>query len=272
MPSRIELLHHEPVTYEEALNKSFNIVQRHEQLHAKNVFTAELWRQRDWLAEIARHHLHLNPGDAVTIYPQEKWLTGGFNMCVPVDVLSGTTTRRLLFKCPMPFKVAEANYPGSVDEKLRGEVGAYSWMQQNCPGIRIPHLYGFGSPSHQVRLITLVEFTNLLPCFNHIIVHALYCAALAPATFTDIAAMAFQHTSSYAASVQIFLPSNPYSNAIPLHAPGIHWPRDGSYSGKFLVQHGEPALSEETLSWHGQHHSRNGESTPSPDWFISLQQ
>jgi hypothetical protein len=33
------------------------------------------------------------------------------------------------------------------------EVGAYVWMQEQCPGIRIPHLYGFGlSNGRCVRL------------------------------------------------------------------------------------------------------------------------
>lgn len=39
---------------------------------------------------------------------------------------------------------AEQYYPGTVDENMRGEVGAYAWMQESCPDIRIPRLYGFG--------------------------------------------------------------------------------------------------------------------------------
>ncbi|UNI16386.1 hypothetical protein JDV02_002821 [Purpureocillium takamizusanense] len=39
---------------------------------------------------------------------------------------------------------AEPYYPGMVDENVRSEVGAYAWIEENCPTIRIPRLYGFG--------------------------------------------------------------------------------------------------------------------------------
>jgi hypothetical protein len=35
-------------------------------------------------------------------------------------------------------------YPGTVDEKLSSEAGTYVWMQDRCPDVRIPQLYGFG--------------------------------------------------------------------------------------------------------------------------------
>lgn len=44
----------------------------------------------------------------------------------------------------MAHKLAEAVTPGSSDEKMGCEVGTYAWMQERCPEIRIPHLYGFG--------------------------------------------------------------------------------------------------------------------------------
>ncbi len=153
MPSTIELLNREPVTYKEALNQTYNVIQRHEQLHAKRAFTAELWRQRDSIAALTSLHLRLASQDAVTVHPPEKWLSGSFNLCVPVDVKQGSVEKKLLMKCPMPFKVAEAKHPGSVDEKFRSEVGAYVWMQENCPSIRIPYLYGFGTSALHVRRI-----------------------------------------------------------------------------------------------------------------------
>lgn len=48
----------------------------------------------------------------------------------------------------MPFKLGESSYPGTVEEKLRAEVGAYAWLQENCPDIRIPQLYGFRIADH----------------------------------------------------------------------------------------------------------------------------
>lgn len=156
MPSQIELLNAEPVDYDGAINKTYNVVNRHRQLQSKNAFGAELWRQRDSIAAIARHHLGLRTQDTVSVYPQDKWLEGGFNFCVPIEVNSEEPEeqpeatkqkKKVLLKCPMPFRVTE----GGVEEKLRSETGAYVWMQTHCPGIRIPYLYGFGTPTHQVR-------------------------------------------------------------------------------------------------------------------------
>jgi hypothetical protein len=57
-------------------------------------------------------------------------------------------------RCPMPHKLAEARYPGTVDEKLSCEVGTYAWMQETSPDVPIPHLFGFGfSDGRHVRLI-----------------------------------------------------------------------------------------------------------------------
>ncbi|OAA71340.1 hypothetical protein ISF_01891 [Cordyceps fumosorosea ARSEF 2679] len=151
MPSKIDLLNNESLTYEDALQETFNVIHCHEELHAKNAFTAELSRQRDSIAALASHHLGLGTAtDAVTVYPPEKWLSGGFNVCVPIDVQlrGGAEKKKLLMKCPMAFRIAEHKYPGSLDEKLRTEVGAYVWIQESCPSIRIPHLYGFGSSAH----------------------------------------------------------------------------------------------------------------------------
>jgi hypothetical protein len=44
----------------------------------------------------------------------------------------------------MPYKLAEEQHPGTVDEKVSCEAASYIWMQEHCTDIRIPHLYGFG--------------------------------------------------------------------------------------------------------------------------------
>lgn len=67
-----------------------------------------------------------------------------FHVCVFVEVKSGNSARKVIFRCPMPHKLAEARYPGSIDEKLSSEVGAHIWIEENCPEIRSPHLFGFG--------------------------------------------------------------------------------------------------------------------------------
>ena len=65
-------------------------------------------------------------------------------MCIPVEVRLAGFSQRLIFRGPMSHKLAKATYPGTIDEKLSSEVGAYIWMQEYCPDIPILQLYCFG--------------------------------------------------------------------------------------------------------------------------------
>ncbi|KAK0103267.1 hypothetical protein ONS95_005300 [Cadophora gregata] len=49
--------------------------------------------------------------------------------------------------------------PGNADEKLRCEVASYLWIQENCPDVSIPYLFGFGFPNGQTH--TAPEQTSL---------------------------------------------------------------------------------------------------------------
>lgn len=70
--------------------------------------------------------------------PPESWIQGGFNLCILIEVDSGGLTRRLVFRCPMPHKLAEHRYPGTIDEKVSCEVAKYVWMQEYYANIRLP--------------------------------------------------------------------------------------------------------------------------------------
>ncbi|OAA37684.1 Aminoglycoside phosphotransferase [Metarhizium rileyi] len=50
----------------------------------------------------------------------------------------------VLLRFPLPYRVGEAVRPGNSDEKVNGEAAAYAWLQENCPSVPIPQLYGFG--------------------------------------------------------------------------------------------------------------------------------
>jgi hypothetical protein len=76
----------------------------------------------------------------------ETWLYGSFNVCIPVFISPPSTIRSVLFRIPLPYKVGEAKFSGNVDEKLRCEVASYLWIQDNCPDVPIPFLFGFGFP------------------------------------------------------------------------------------------------------------------------------
>ncbi|QPH09322.1 hypothetical protein C2857_000038 [Epichloe festucae Fl1] len=111
-------------------------------------FRQWLWDRRDNIAAVVRSHLHLPKDDGnyfLEVIPTEYWRQGGFNMCVlVVAMVGGRATSRFVFRCPLPHKLAESQYPGTMDEKIRCEVASYVWIQEHCPDIRIPALYAFG--------------------------------------------------------------------------------------------------------------------------------
>ncbi|KAK0635999.1 hypothetical protein B0T17DRAFT_612793 [Bombardia bombarda] len=91
---------------------------------ALDAMKKDICQHRRSIETLTRHHLGLR--------------AGSFNLCVPIYVMSGVDERCILFRCAMSHKVAEAKYPGTVDEKLGCEVGAYVCMQEKCPDILSP--------------------------------------------------------------------------------------------------------------------------------------
>ncbi|KAE9977793.1 hypothetical protein EG328_001826 [Venturia inaequalis] len=139
-----ELLDRGPITYASASNKEKNIINQLAYVPATKNLYEKLWECRDTICALTSHHLRLSCSDTCEVLPSRQWLRGSFNVCIPVQVKSGTSCRKFILRCPMPHKLAESRYPGTVDEKLRCEVGTYAWMQSTCSDVRIPFLYGFG--------------------------------------------------------------------------------------------------------------------------------
>ena len=149
MPTVLMLDRRKPTTYESALKKDENIINEVSYQEAATELYEALWNQRHTIQAIVKHHLRLGIRDDCFVRAQEEWIRGSFNVCIPIEVRSKCFHKKLIFRCPMPHKLAEAKYPGTVDEKLSSEIGTYVWMRDRCPDVRIPHLYGFG----------------MLPCF-----------------------------------------------------------------------------------------------------------
>ncbi|KAK9438802.1 Aminoglycoside phosphotransferase [Metarhizium brunneum] len=153
MASTIPLLDHESVTFEEAKNLDFNVIHRHNQVALAKQLYHDLWSHRESIATITKKQLGLDAGAECSVALPQDWIRGKFNVCIPIEVKSRRLGRRVLMRCPMPFALRDS---ASLDEKLRGEVGAYLWMQEHCPDIRIPQLYGFstsnGHFTHEARL------------------------------------------------------------------------------------------------------------------------
>jgi hypothetical protein len=144
MPGTRKLLNGNIITFESAARREDNFINKLAYETQINNLYEYLWEQRQSIEALAAHHLGLASKDTCLVLDGHTWIRGNFNVCIPVEVTSGSVSRKVLMRCAMPPKLAEARYPGTVDEKISCEVGTYAWMQDNCPHTRIPHLFGFG--------------------------------------------------------------------------------------------------------------------------------
>ncbi|PBP23786.1 hypothetical protein BUE80_DR005423 [Diplocarpon rosae] len=147
MSTTIQVDNKKPLTYKSALDKDTNIISKAAHFKASTELYQSLWDQRQTIEALVKHHLRLSNQDRCLVSAKDQWIHGSFNICIPIEVQS-TCCYKLIFRCPEPHKLAELQYPGTVDEKMSSEVGAYAWIQQQCPDIRIPYLYGFGFTDH----------------------------------------------------------------------------------------------------------------------------
>lgn len=138
MPQTLELLGRRPITLESALNDESDILNWLSYGPATN---QQPWVHRDSIKALIIHHLGLGREGRCCVLPPGDWLRGSFNVCVFADVTSSDSVRRVVFRCPMPHKLAETRYPGSIDEKLSAEVGAHIWVAKNCSEIPPPTIY-----------------------------------------------------------------------------------------------------------------------------------
>ncbi|KAH8772443.1 hypothetical protein F5882DRAFT_174322 [Hyaloscypha sp. PMI_1271] len=149
MPTALELDPRKHTTFESALKKDEDIINQAAYRKAATELSQALWDHRQAIQALVKHQLRLGNRDTCIVNAQDQWIQGSFNICIPIEVRSARFHEKLIFRCPMPHKLAEAKSPGTVDEKLSSEVGMYAWMQHQCPDVRIPHLYGFGFSDHR---------------------------------------------------------------------------------------------------------------------------
>ncbi|CAK7263486.1 hypothetical protein SEPCBS57363_000583 [Sporothrix epigloea] len=178
------------VSYEDTLESGADVL--HESLQFRDVMT--FWfqtsqpQQRLALERLVAQHVGADAA-RVKISHTKMWRQGAFNLAIPVlvfdskaaaeaardpSLLTGTngeiptsvpdSVRRVVLRLPIAAKCAESKYPGSILEKMRCETAMYVWMQQNCPDVRIPHLYGFGLPigKHFAHASHLFIFRRIL--------------------------------------------------------------------------------------------------------------
>ncbi|KAL9607271.1 MAG: hypothetical protein Q9167_007802 [Letrouitia subvulpina] len=143
-PSKLNTLDGE-VTFDEAVQEEHNMLQRLTYWQRELDFLSYLHQQRDKIEALVSTHLGMQGSEDCQLTQPVDWIHGSFNVCLPVNI-SGWSKyqgRRVLVRFPLPYKIGELENPGNADEKLRCEAAAYIWIQENCPDVSIPRLWGF---------------------------------------------------------------------------------------------------------------------------------
>ncbi|CZS99684.1 hypothetical protein WAI453_002381 [Rhynchosporium graminicola] len=131
------------ITLEQAQNADDNILHQLEYPRQRQDFFDHLSTHKAEIETIVCYHLGVKE---CRVRDAQTWLSGSFNVCIPVSIDPPSKVRSIFVRIPLPYKVGEENSPENVDEKLRCEVASYLWMQENCPDVTIPDLFGFGFP------------------------------------------------------------------------------------------------------------------------------
>ncbi|KAL6235926.1 hypothetical protein BDW75DRAFT_229967 [Aspergillus navahoensis] len=141
MPQTRQLLEGE-ITYSTAKDEEFNILHKLGYPEHKARFFAFLERYKYWIQSTVAFHLN------ISVNACQVADSGLCNLCIPVTIIGSNLTlqfgNRVLVRFPLPYRVGEYSKPGNSDEKVRCEAGTYSWIEENCPEIPVPRLYGFG--------------------------------------------------------------------------------------------------------------------------------
>jgi hypothetical protein len=137
---------HGSITLAAALDDDDNVLQEISYPEQRIQFFVYLLIHHSEIEAIVSYHLGLKKTETCRIGEVKEWIAGSFNVCVPVYIDNWTQHpgKRVLVRFPLPYKVGEFQHPGNADEKLRCEAATFVWIQDNCPSIPIPYLWGFG--------------------------------------------------------------------------------------------------------------------------------
>ncbi|MCJ1403345.1 hypothetical protein MMC11_006568 [Xylographa trunciseda] len=133
------------ISFEEAVRKEQNMLQQLSYPQKLSDFKRFLLNHQSEIEAIVSHHLHLQGAERCQVTHPDFWINGSFNICIPVLIANWKErpNGRVLIRFPLSFKIGESNNPGNADEKLRCEAATYIWIQENCPDIPVPRLWGF---------------------------------------------------------------------------------------------------------------------------------
>ncbi|PYH74510.1 uncharacterized protein BO88DRAFT_439965 [Aspergillus vadensis CBS 113365] len=149
-----------------AIDDDDNILQELSYPKQRVDFYVYLYQHRSVIESIVSYHLNLSKKQTCRVGDVKEWISGSFNVCIPVDI-----NGRVLIRFPLLYKVGEGQHPGNADEKLRCEAATYVWIRQNCPSIPIPRLWGFAFA--QDLCFLAIEHANVLSrlrwCFHNMV-------------------------------------------------------------------------------------------------------
>ncbi|ODH20306.1 hypothetical protein ACO22_05916 [Paracoccidioides brasiliensis] len=167
MPIARRLLERQ-ITFSEAKKEeTTNILQELTYVTLAASFRDHIEKNSATIKAIVAHHLYLIPASyRVEISDRSEWLSGSFNLCVPVSIQSQKQkdSWRVLMRFPLPYKVAG---PENGDEKIRCEAATYAWLNQECPNIPTACLHGFGLSTGQ-RFTAVRNAPFWTRCFQYL--------------------------------------------------------------------------------------------------------
>lgn len=160
--SKTRRLLRDEITYAVAQREEVNILHRLDYPRQQSEFFSLLDNRRDWIRKVVAHHLNLNPSaEECRVDDREHWLHGSYNVCVPVTIskwrgIKRQSGDRVLLRIPLPYRCGDDFRPGNGDEKVRCEAGTYALIQDKCPDIPIPRLYGFAMSTGETVWISFL--------------------------------------------------------------------------------------------------------------------
>lgn len=110
------------ITLDQALTDDDNILARIGCPRQRDEFFSYLSARKREIEDLVSFHLRVKK---CRLSDVQTWLSGSYNVCIPVYISPPSSVRSVLVRIPLPYKVGEANSPGNVDEKLRCEVASY---------------------------------------------------------------------------------------------------------------------------------------------------
>lgn len=100
----------------EALADEDNILQKLQYPKRRIDLIVLLLENENEILHIAAQHLNVKT-NACELSQVSEWIHGSFNLCIPIHV-NWNGHKRVLFRVPLPYKIGEDLFPGTVMKKL----------------------------------------------------------------------------------------------------------------------------------------------------------